>query len=68
MSKYNFCDFGKEIRKKLVEIDQNQNWLIEQVKNDTGLYFDGSYLHKIMVGKTNTNSIVKSIKKILNLK
>ena len=61
------CDFGREIKKRLVDIDQNQSWLIEQVAADTGLYFDGSYLYKVLVGTLKTPSIVASIKKILGM-
>ena len=49
---------GKEIKKRLIDADHDQNWLIEQVSHLTGLYFDRSYLHKIMTGKLNTPGIV----------
>ena len=59
--------FGKEIKKKLLDIDRDQNWLIEQVRRETGLYFDGSYLHKIMTGKLNTPGVVSTIREILDI-
>lgn len=59
--------FGKEIKKKLVDMDKNQNWLIREVASRTGLYFDGSYLHKIMTGQLNTPKIVKAISEILDI-
>lgn len=59
--------FGKEIKKKLVDLDKNQNWLIERVASQTGLYFDGSYLHKIMTGKLRTPKIVNAICEILEI-
>ena len=62
------CEFGRDIKKRLVEIDQTQNWLIAQVSADTGLYFDGSYLYKVLVGKLKTPKIIESIKKILALR
>lgn len=61
------CDFGKKIKKRLVDIDQTQEWLIAQVKADTSLYFDSAYLYKILVGKIATPKIVSSIRKILCL-
>lgn len=61
------CQFGREIKKRLVDIDKNQTWLIEKVSKDTGLYFDGSYLYKVMVGNLKTPSITASIKKILEM-
>ena len=49
--------FGKCIKRRLLDIDRDQNWLIEQVAQKTNLYFDRSYLYKIMTGKLNTPSI-----------
>lgn len=31
------CNFGKEIKKRLVDIDKNQEWLITEVRADTCL-------------------------------
>lgn len=59
--------FGKEIKKKLVDLDRNQNWLIERVATTTGLYFDRSYLHKIMTGQLNTPKIIQAIRDILEI-
>lgn len=67
MNKVKLCDFGKKIKKKLVDIDQSQDWLISQVASDTKLYFDSSYLYKIMTGKLATPKIIASICKILEL-
>lgn len=60
--------FGKEIKKRLVDMDRKQVWLIEQVREKTGLYFDSSYMNKIMTGQLNTPSIVQAIKEILGIK
>lgn len=59
--------FGKEIKKRLLDIDRDQNWLIEKVADATGLYFDRSYLHKIMTGKLNTPGVIKAIQEILDI-
>lgn len=61
------CRFGKEIKKRLVDIDKNQEWLISKVQVDTGLYFDSSYLYKILTGRIATPSIIASICKILDI-
>lgn len=63
----NLTDFGKEIKKKLIDMDRTQTWLIEQVREKTGLYFDDSYLYKIQVGKLSTPKIVSAIQEILDL-
>jgi hypothetical protein len=62
-----FTVFGKKIKKRLIDIERPQNWLIEQVKEKTGLYFDDSYLYKIMVGTLKTPSIIQAINEILSL-
>ena len=67
MERKKLCDFGKKIEKKLVDIDAKQVWLIKRVQEDTGLYFDRSYLHKIETGKCNPEKIVNSICKILDI-
>ena len=59
--------FGKEVKKRLVDLDRKQTWLIEQVANKTGLYFDGSYLHKVMTGQLNTPKIIQAICEILGI-
>lgn len=62
-----FCDFGKEIKKRLVDINQTQEWLISEVSQDTGKYFDSGYLHRILRGELATPGMVASIRKILAL-
>lgn len=59
--------YGKEIKKRLLDLDHDHGWLIEQVSIKTGLYFDRSYLHKIMTGKLNTPGIVSAICEILEI-
>lgn len=59
--------FGKEIKKRLIDLDRSQTWLIEEVHKKTGLYFDRSYLYKIQTGKLSTLSIVNTINQILSL-
>ena len=61
------CKFGKAVKKKLVDIEQTQEWLMQQVRDDTGLYIDSSYLYKILTGKLRTPKIIESISKILDI-
>lgn len=60
-------DFGKQIKKRLIDLDKNQVWLIGQVREMTGLYFDNSYLYKIQTGQISTPSIVGTIRQILSI-
>lgn len=48
------CEFGKQIEIALIQMDKRNDWLIEQVKEDTGRYFDRSYLHKVKTGEIET--------------
>ena len=61
-------DFGKRVKIRLIEMERNQDWLIAKVKEKTGLYFDSSYLYKVMTGKLATPKIVEAIVDILDLK
>ena len=65
MENTTITDFGKEIKKRLIDMGKNQKWLIERVSDETGLYFDRSYIHKIMTGQLNTPRVVQAIKEIL---
>lgn len=44
-------DFGVQVRIRLIEMGKTQEWLIKQVKERTGDFFDSSYLHRILAGK-----------------
>ncbi len=68
MGKRPMTPFGKAIRHRLIDMEQRPSWLIERVREDTGLYFDSSYLYKIQTGQVATPSIVGSIRKLLDIK
>ena len=55
-----FTVFGKDIKKRLIDLEHTQVWL-------TGLYFDDSYLYKIQTGQLATPKIVSAIRDILEL-
>lgn len=60
-------DYGITIKTKLCEMNQTQNWLIEEVRKRTGLFFDSSYLHKIMTGRLASPRVVEAINEILGV-
>lgn len=62
-----FCDFGKTVKKRLVDLDKTQKWLMEQIADKTGLYVDGFYLYKILTGQRNAPKITAAIMEILDL-
>ena len=59
--------FGKEIKKRLIDLEKPQAGLIDRVGEATGLYFDGSYMYKIQTGQLTTPKIVQAICDILDI-
>ena len=60
--------FGKVVKKKLIDIDKRQNWLIEQVRERTGgMFLDASYFQKIMRGERHPQKIIDAICEILEI-
>lgn len=73
MAKYS--DFGIAVKNRLLELDKTQEWLIGQVRERTGAYFDTSYLYRILTGRTPGTSgrddnpgKVEIIREILGMK
>ena len=60
-------EYGKAIKGKLMDINETQDWLVGQVAAHTGMYFDTSYLHKVMVGKLKSEKILNAINEILQI-
>ena len=58
-------EYAKTVKKKLIDIDKSQAWLIEEVRNRTGLYVDTSYLARIFNGKDNGKKVISAINEIL---
>jgi len=61
------CDFGKKLKKRLVDIDKTQTWLISEITKKTGLYMDSSYLHRILTGQNYPTKIISAICEILDI-
>ena len=62
------CEFGIAVKTELLVKNKTQQWLIEEIKHATGLYVDGSLLHKVLVGKNHNPKLISAIEKILNIK
>nr|DAU30346.1 MAG TPA: hypothetical protein [Caudoviricetes sp.] len=65
--KNSFSAFGKRVKIELIKQGKNQKWLISEVKKKTGLYFDSSYLSRILTGQCNPVKISEAIKAILQI-
>lgn len=63
-----YSPFGAEVKIKLMKSSgKTQAWLIQEVKDRTGLYVDAPYMSRILRGKCHPPKIVKAIKDILDI-
>ena len=60
-------DFGKSVKIKLVELDKTQDWLIQRVREKTGMYCDSAYLWKVLNGVLAPPKIIRAICEILDI-
>lgn len=60
-------DFGKEVKKKLIDFDMTQTKLCELITEKTGLYVDTPYLARIFAGERKPPKIIEAIREILDL-
>ncbi len=60
-------DFEVEVKMRLLQMNKNLAWLVEQVHDRTGYSFDNSYLWKILKGDRKGKKIVMIIREILDL-
>lgn len=60
-------DYGKSVKKALIDRDRNQAWLLKEVHQKTGLFVDDGYFFKIFTGQRNAPKVVAAINEILEL-
>lgn len=60
-------NFGKEVKKKLIDLEQTQYWLTREVNRVTGMSIDRSYLNKIINGEKSSKRVQDAISVILGL-
>lgn len=65
MDRLPLCDLGIAAKKKLVEMNKSQSWLIAEIKKKTELYVDNGLLQKIWTGKRAPQKIIQAINNIL---
>lgn len=60
-------EFGKFVKKALIDMDKSQTWLIDEIhKKLPNKYVDRSNLGKILKGKLNSPDIVTAINEIIS--
>lgn len=57
----NRSSYGKEVCKRLVDMDKQKVWLMEEIRKRTGLYMDSSYLNKILNNGKGSQKILEAI-------
>ena len=62
-----FTDYGKAVKHRLIDENRTQAWLIDRVREKTGLYCDSAYMAKILNGQEAGTKIVSAINEILGL-
>jgi len=60
-------DFGKNVKIRLIELDKTQDWLIQSVRERTGLYFDSAYCWKVLNGVLKPTKVINAICEILDI-
>ncbi len=60
--------FGIAIKVTLMQKCKTQEWLIKQLREETGLFVDSSLMYKILVGANNNPKLITAIEKILHIK
>lgn len=63
----NLTDFGEKVKIALIRQKKTQNWLIEQIAKETGLFIDTGYMYKILTGQRSPTAIIAAIVNILSL-
>lgn len=57
----NRSKYGKEVCKRLVDMDKQKVWLMEEIRKRTGLYMDSSYLNKILNSGKGSQKVLDAI-------
>lgn len=61
-------DYGKLVKKRLIDIEKPQSWLIEQVRQKENCFIDSAYMSRILNGQRKAERIRGAINEILNIK
>ena len=62
-----YTPFGLAVKTKLLAPPRTQEWLVSEINKDTGMNVDSAYVSKILKGVRNSERVVPSISKILEI-
>ena len=60
-------EYRKRVKKALIDHERTQKWLVEEIAERTGLYFDTAYLSRILNEKNKNPKILAAIQEILHI-
>ena len=60
-------EYAKRVHHALIDKEMSVNTLVAAVQEQTGLFFDRSYLSKILNGKNHPAKIMSAINEILGI-
>ena len=67
IEKKSLCEFGVCVKHRLVELNRTQLWLISETKKLLpNRYIDSSYLHKLMVGEVQSDTVCAAMMDVLD--
>lgn len=61
-------EYGRIVKKRLIEMDKSQVWLMEEIQKRRHGFMDSSYLSKILSGNRKAENIRCIINDILDIK
>lgn len=62
-----YTEFGREVKKALVDRGMTGVWLVEQVRLRTEMYFDPPYLSRLLRGQKRSRVFEDAIREVLGL-
>lgn len=60
-------DYGKAVRKRLIDLGKTQAWLAAEIAQETGMACDPTYLSKVLSGARKAKRAKAAIEKILDM-
>lgn len=61
-------NYGKMVKKRLIDLERTQNWLTEEVNKITGLHSDSKYIGKVLRGVRQSQNVKSAINEVLGLR
>ena len=60
-------EYKKTVRKKLIDLEKNTDWLAVKVNERTGLHCDKPYISRVLSGQKNSPTVINAINEILGI-